>query len=246
MNLTGPARVSENSSITVTASGFGEAYAIKFEVAGVSGNVGFNIKETRGAASVSYTESMSFAGSDRIDAFAQDEFGGVIARASHSFQVAGSTQARKAVRDADGPGNGGGYVLNVEAPQRTQINAEWRYRVSGLRDMHSLLVELYGANGGLFRLFPRGRDVMEHAFIPLAPGRTTVVLTGRDARLRPLVTLAGEIEVTPAGAVGGPGAGGGYEPLETFAPLPPLGLAKPPVAISARQALAQASASGGH
>ena len=116
MNLTGPARVSESSSITVNASGFGAAYAVKFEVAGVSGNVGFNIKETRGGASVSYSESMSFAGAERIDAQAQDEFGSVIARASHSFHVAASAQGRKAARDADGPGNGGGYVLNVEAP----------------------------------------------------------------------------------------------------------------------------------
>ena len=72
------------------------------------------------------------------------------------------------------------------------------------------------------------------------------MLVGRDARLQPLVTLAGEIEVDPAGAVGGPGAGGGYEPLETFAPLIPLGLTKPPMAVSARQAMAQTATGGVH
>lgn len=131
-----------------------------------------------------------------------------------------------------GPGAGGGYVLNVEAPQRTPVNAEWRFRIGGLQDMHSLLIELYGANGGLFRLFPRGRNVMDHALVLRATGRTTIVMIGRDARLQPLVSIAGDIDVEAAGVVAGPGAGGGYQPLETFAPLAPLGPVKPPFAAS--------------
>lgn len=130
----------------------------------------------------------------------------------------------------DGPGAGGGYIIDVKASARVEVNGEWRYRVSGLKDMHSLLVELYGANGGLFRLFPRGRDVMEHAIIPNAPGRTTVMMIGRDAMLRPLVTISGTIDVAPKGAMGGPGAGGGYYAATQFGPLTPMGLSKPPFA----------------
>ncbi len=130
----------------------------------------------------------------------------------------------------DGPGAGGGYIIDVKAPARVEVNGEWRYRVSGLKDMHSLLVELYGANGGLFRLFPRGRDVMEHAIVPSAPGRTTVMIIGRDAMLKPLVTISGTIDVAPKGAMGGPGAGGGYYGATTFGPLTPMGLSKPPFA----------------
>ncbi|MFT3726174.1 MAG: hypothetical protein QM773_21625 [Hyphomonadaceae bacterium] len=235
MHLTGPSRVSDNGSITVTAASFGDAYSIKFDVAGISGNVGFDIKETRGATSLSYSAGMSFPGAERIDAIAQDEFGTAIARASHSFTVAATSGARAG---DDGPGAGGGYIIDVEAPRQTEAGREWRYRMRGLRDLHSVVIELYGANGGIFRLFPRGRDQMEHAFIPEAPGETMVMISGRNAVLKTLVTVAGELQVIAPGSMAGQGAGGGYLASTHFAPIPPMGPLKPPKVVSPREALA--------
>jgi hypothetical protein len=241
MQLTGPSSVNAGANITVTASGVGNAYSVKFDVNGLSGNVGFDVKVTRGASSISYTESMSFEGPESITALAQDEFGNTLASATHRFGVTGTQ-----VQD-DGPGAGGGYVLNVEAPSKVAVNTPFTYTMRGLSRMHSVLIELYGANGGLFRLFPRGRDHMQHAIVPRASGLTTVIIMGRDSQLRPLVSVAGQVDVLAQNqgfgfADDGPGAGGGYRPLARLSPVPVMDVVKPPFAVSA---LDQAAAAGG-
>jgi hypothetical protein len=232
MHLSGPSSVNAGANITVTASGVANAYSVKFDVNGVSGNVGFDVKVTRGSNSVSFTESMSFAGSESISALAQDEFGNTLASATHSFTVKATSM------QDDGPGAGGGYVLNIEAPGRVVVNSPFNYTIGGLSRLHSVLIELYGANGGLFRLFPRGRDRMVHAIVPRASGLTTVIVMGRDSQLRPVVSVAGQVEVLAQGqgfgfGNDGPGAGGGYRPLSQISPVPVMDVVKPPFAISA-------------
>lgn len=243
MHLSGPSSVREGANITVTAHGVSNAYSVKFDVAGRSGNVGFDVKVTRGASSVSYTESMSFAGPETITALAQDEFGNTLASASHNFSVTGAN-----VED-DGPGAGGGYVLHVEAPAKVVVNSPFRYSMRGLARLHSVLIELYGANGGMFRLFPRGRDVMQHTIIPKASGPTTVIIMGRDAQLRQVVAMVGQLEVLAEGqgfgfGNDGPGAGGGYGPLARMGTVPVMDVLKPPFAISAQDAGAPSGSYG--
>jgi hypothetical protein len=129
----------------------------------------------------------------------------------------------------DGPGAGGGYIT-VSAPAEAVAGQPWSFELKGLSPFHSVLIELYGDNGGLFRLFPRGRDVMKHTLTPVAPGRMTVVIMGRDSRLRAQDSCVLRLPVHPAGAQ--PSAAIPTL-LASHADFPePMGVAKPPFALS--------------
>lgn len=131
----------------------------------------------------------------------------------------------------DGPGVGGGYIT-VTAPSEAVAGQPWTFVLSGISPYHSVLIELYGDNGGLFRLFPRGRDTMQHTLTPVVAGQITLVVMGRDNRLRPVDSRVVKLAVHPQGARPQPAAQTPALMGQHSDYPPPMGVAKPPFALS--------------
>lgn len=71
----------------------------------------------------------------------------------------------------------------------------WTAVISGIRDAHSVVIEAWGANGALSRIFPRGRDEMKVQLRFIMPGETLVSITVRNDDLRPIQVLDLPVQV---------------------------------------------------
>jgi hypothetical protein len=126
--------------------------------------------------------------------------------------------------------------ITAAAEAIATAGAAWKLHLGGLSNVHSVVVELYGANGGLNRVFPRGRDAMLLELAMAEPGATHVCVSARDAQLRTTETLEFDIDVVPAGMAGAARnsrGGAAAQPRPKSTPVAPMGVAKPPMAALA-------------
>jgi hypothetical protein len=75
----------------------------------------------------------------------------------------------------------------------------WTAVITGVQHIHSLVLEAWGANGGIVRVLPRGRGEVSIDLRFAAPGPTMLSLTSRDERLGTLHAFATEVEVAQPG-----------------------------------------------
>lgn len=123
--------------------------------------------------------------------------------------------------------------ITAAAEAVASAGAPWQLHLGGLATAHSIVVECYGANGGLNRIFPRGRDAMTLTYRFAEAGATHVCVTARDGNLKTVETLEFDIDVVPARMAGAARASRGAaaaQPKPRTTPVAPLGLIKPPMA----------------
>jgi hypothetical protein len=229
MWLRGPSSARAGDTVTVTAGGLADGVEqVKFDA---DGNVGWDIVAVSGG-SASFRLKLDFAGTTAITAQGQDKFGSdvggsarhSIAVKDDSFEGAPSTETPELICDAAAP-----------------VGGVWSATLAGLEAAHSVIVEFYGANGGLLRLFPRGRSTMNLTRVFDAPGETAVIATVRDARMQPIVVhearffVSGNEMASSNAATRSPAPRAQSRPLSR-APAP-MGVVKPPVARSAGDAV---------
>ncbi len=85
--------------------------------------------------------------------------------------------------------------VGVGYPRSVVCGVFGKMHARGISDAHSLTLEFYGANGGIFRYFPRQRETMPLVFRCLKPGETSFYLIARDQHLKTLAIRNGVIEV---------------------------------------------------
>lgn len=83
--------------------------------------------------------------------------------------------------------------LRVKYRRYATIGVFDKMIVEGIENVHSLTQEFYGANGGIFRSFPRRRASMPLVFRLRHPGETTFFVIARDHKLRTLAVCSGTI-----------------------------------------------------
>lgn len=129
--------------------------------------------------------------------------------------------------------------ITAAAEAVATVGASWKLHLGGLANVHSVVVELYGANGGLNRIFPRGRDAMLLDYAFAEAGATHVCVSARDANLRTTETMEFDIDVVPAGMAGaaqGSRGAAAAQPRPKVTPVAPMGVVKPPMAMLAGHA----------
>lgn len=89
-----------------------------------------------------------------------------------------------------------GRTLRVRYPRQVPLGVWQKMIAEGIEHAHSLTLEFYGPNGGIFRNFPRGRQSMPLVFRLRKPGRTSFFLIARDQKLRTLSVRNGIIETS--------------------------------------------------
>ena len=120
----------------------------------------------------------------------------------------------------------------ISAPVARQ---PWVVQLRGIPPgTHSIVLELYGENGGIMRTFPRGRDSLEIDFELPRPGRTELAATARDDQLHTIVQVASILNVIDPGAARASSAQGPYAlPVMRGRTLPVMqGANKPPYGFS--------------
>lgn len=140
-------------------------------------------------------------------------------------------QTASALAGAAPRGERGDITAAAEAV--ASVGAPWKLHLGGLANVHSVVIELYGANGGLNRIFPRGRDAMVLDYAFAEAGATHVCVSARDASLRTTETLEFDIDVVPAtmaGAAHASRGGPAAQPRPKSTPVAPMGVVKPPMA----------------
>ncbi len=76
-------------------------------------------------------------------------------------------------------------TLQFVATSLPVAGVPWSAELQGIpSDTHTVVLELYGANGGIMRIFPRGRTAMQVNFEFEAQGATKLVATARDSMLQ--------------------------------------------------------------
>ncbi|MCA8900312.1 MAG: hypothetical protein KDA53_03595 [Hyphomonas sp.] len=86
--------------------------------------------------------------------------------------------------------------MDLIARTAPPVGAEWTFQIANIpADAHSLTVEMYEANGGIARLFPRGRTSMDVTLILSQPGRTLVCVVARDETLKVTEQIFAHLDV---------------------------------------------------
>ena len=125
--------------------------------------------------------------------------------------------------------------MRISAAGQPTPNSAWNFTVSDIPpDTHSLILELYGQNGGIIRLFPRGRSEMTTTATFANEGETRLCVTARGKGLQTIENKFVQLQVgqTPSPAMGG--TMGGFA-ASSFHDVPVMGVQKPPSAFSDRQ-----------
>lgn len=214
----GPSAARIGETVSLSVNGIERAVQAVFSAsnASLSSN---RVPVTNGAAHVS--AQMTAAGKAVFSMQAFDSQGAVAHEATHAIQVSGG--------DARG-----------EPPTETRVQLfsspaiagqGWTLTLRGIERATSVLVELFGANGGICRIFPRGRNEMSLGLTPKQPGTMIVAVSCRDQTLSTFEVASGKIDVKPAGEPADVSAAP-PRPL-CAAPLPDtaLGLQKPPYVL---------------
>jgi len=129
---------------------------------------------------------------------------------------------------AAAPAPGG---MDVYADAGATVGHPWSLDITGISDAHSVVIEMFGANGGLHRIFPRERNTMSLTYRFASPGVTHIGVMARDETRTTIATLNFPIEVSPAQMAGlAPAPVGRTRPVNDPRPVQPLGVAKPPMA----------------
>lgn len=229
----GPSTASVGETIQLTATGLNQAVVAEFSAQGL------DLSSTRahvsgGSASTSaraYTE-----GSASVSARGYDENGQCVEEVTHAVQVSNKDRS-PAPSAAPGP------MPQISAPPAA-AGAPWRMQLQNLAAAHSVIVEFFGANGGIYRLFPRQRNEMDLTLTFENSGSTQVCVSLRDQSLNALQVASTEVNV----------ADPGVQPTTAASPLtvhpagtvPVLGAAKPPfAALAGHHGPSTASAASG-
>lgn len=88
----------------------------------------------------------------------------------------------------------------IRSVSAVSVGDIWTAIITGVRHVHSLIIEAWGANGGITRILPQGRDEVRVELRFVAPGRTNLSLTLRDERLGAAQAFETSIDVIPPGA----------------------------------------------
>lgn len=86
--------------------------------------------------------------------------------------------------------------MDLIAKSAPPVGEEWKFLIANIEgEVHSLTVEMYEANGGIIRLFPRGRKTMEVTVVLPQPGRTLVCVVSRNDTLKVVEQIFAHIDV---------------------------------------------------
>ena len=99
--------------------------------------------------------------------------------------------------DANNVGGFGDWTerFQLRYPSRASAGIFSNMTVENMGTCHSLTLEFYGACGGIFRYFPRGRSKMPLVFRSKKPGEIRFYLVVRDKNLQTLATRGGKLMV---------------------------------------------------
>lgn len=129
--------------------------------------------------------------------------------------------------------------MQISGPGRIEAGQSWSMTISGVADFNNLVIDLLGANGGIFRRFGNGRDAIIQTYKFRGIGKTWINITARNAKLQQLESVIGQFEVTQAGTLSA-----GIDTRSTAEPLTlctdiimPNMTIKPPLAIDPHAAL---------
>ncbi|MEO0983420.1 MAG: hypothetical protein AAFX03_12300 [Pseudomonadota bacterium] len=240
MHLSGPSSAQTNQSITVTASGLPDRTdKVEFQKQGAGVWDTGDVRASGGSASWSFT--CDFAGTASITATAKDDMLNQLGSASLSIAVSDSSFAPAAPS-----GNPVEDRFRIYGYSHARVGEPWVVTMKSVAKAHSVVFELYGANGGIYRTFPRGRDEYGIQFRFAKAGTTELYGFSRDEVLAPLAWVKGVIEVSEGSAYA---AGGMVELAASGRSAPVLGAAKPHFAafepVAAQPAAATAGGAGG-
>lgn len=222
MYLSGPNTANLGDTIRVSATGLPE------NTRSVDFSAGVHFGSVSGTNSAEWSCVAEFTGALTIKAKAKNDFGQELGSASQTVSV---TDPSYDSAPLSAPGDIGlRYQPNVPVGTFMQMSAE------NIASAHSLTLEFYRANGGIFRYFPRGRQTMPLVFKMRAAGETEFYLTARDAKLRTFAILGGVMNVLPE-QVHNTALTSGQTlcaaPHDTFAaPLAMNAQGKPPMAVT--------------
>lgn len=88
--------------------------------------------------------------------------------------------------------------FRVFLERNCEAGKPWAVRFAGVAAYPSLTVEFFGAVGGIFRYFPRGRDEMTVHFQHPDPGAAHIFIVARDARCLGQSSCQGPFTISPA------------------------------------------------
>ncbi|WP_340691981.1 hypothetical protein [Hyphomonas sp.] len=216
----GPDTASVGETIQLTASGLGQSVVAEFSAQGL------DLSSTRvhvsgGSASTSaraYTE-----GSASVSARGYNENGQCVEEVTHTVQIRNKNRG-------SAPSAALGPMPQISAPPAA-AGTPWRMQLQNLAEAHSVIVEFFGANGGIYRLFPRQRNQMDLTLTFENSGSTQVCVSLRNQSLSAIQVASTEVNVAdPA-----------VQPTTQASPLtvypagtvPVLGATKPPFAALA-------------
>ncbi|WP_300390483.1 hypothetical protein [Henriciella sp.] len=187
----GPDTAEVGESIRISVSGFDGCTKASFSAfnADLSSTL---VQLADGFATI--RARMVSAGSASITARGYDENGAVAHEATHQVQVHPRNRAQDTGFEEWGEGEHDVKFFCT----KPIVGQVWKLAFRNVGDCESLVVEMQGSNGGIFRLFPRGRMEMRTHLTPKAPGRMAVHVTKRNARLDPLNTKTFIVEVQQA------------------------------------------------
>lgn len=92
-------------------------------------------------------------------------------------------------------GGRSGEGLRVVFSPKTLTGMFTKMTASNIENAHTLTLEFYGANGGIFRYFPRGRPSMPLTFRLNKAGSTSYYVTARDKQFDKIGLCRGIIDV---------------------------------------------------
>lgn len=225
----GPSSATVGETVSLSVSGLGNAVKAVFSATNASLSAA-SVSVSGGAASVS--ARMSAAGAAHFAARAYDENGTAVHEATHTIQVSGNQHfAAPAARQP---------VLSASPAIAGQ---PWALSLSGLAQAVSVVVDFYGANGGIMRIFPRGRDTMAIKLTPREPGQMAVVATARDDSFRTLGIATGVVDVQSSADMAG-GLAHAQPLTARNVAAPSLGPQKPPYMLPHDTFAGEAQAGG--
>ncbi|MEM5518727.1 hypothetical protein WNY37_17345 [Henriciella sp. AS95] len=203
MYIDAPDSANKGSSFTVQISNIpGNAEKLRIDKDGMLGQA----REVSGQRKT-VTLSHSFAGRISLTAVALDKFGDTLDSASTSITIkdpafdnadAGAPGGFANPEQGFGDGGQGKQAATLYCA-KPRVGQPWRLRFANVAPYHSLVVEFYGSNGGIFRLFPRGRNEMITSLSPKKPGPVKMKLSLRNNKLGVVDVQTYGFDVAPAG-----------------------------------------------
>lgn len=215
MFIDAPDSANKGASFTVRVSGIPSgASKVRLEKDGFLGEA----REVSGEWK-SFTVSHNFPGRISLRAVAVDKFGDGLDSASTSITIKDPAFDNATDAEPDSP-------VRVLARQAV-AGQPWQIIIANVAAAESMVLEFFGANGGICRFFPRGRNEMSATLTPHEPGPQVVSVTLRDKQINTIGrTKFFPFAVLPAGQnQAGMDAGA---PAESLAAAPPANTALGP------------------